>query len=425
MDEGTEAHRHPCADGGRVGIRPGPDRAEPCLDAAMVASVQLLGSGVASSRGSMPGKGVDASVSLACCWLCLASIAAGHRQRRDAVGPGHTGRPMGTRQERNSRQKQHREVNRRTSGQENSLPACKPQDLPWSRQASDPVFGVVGAMVVVGGLQWWAARNHPRRGCQRCHWLNCRPATCRRWQDFGRRGSVVSTHNVTPSSWCLLVAMNPSNVQAGRSVEGLNAKECTDGWARLTVEGVEAAVRPEQRGSWEIGPRSSVMLKKMESITQGAVDGIDGTFFQVPAVPACPQLPLSSSPSNCLWAHHISTFLPRTRMLTLVILCQQLDSSDELYTDSPFLPSPSPAHLFPAPCFTGPLMVAMFVRKVPACMRRFQTKQAARQAVDLFLSSYYEVPGHWRIERPPQRVQQAPSMSQKNSAVRHSTPCEP
>lgn len=151
-DEGTEKHRHACADGGRVGIRPGPDRAEPCLDAALVAPVQLLGSGVASSRGSMPGKGVDASVSLASCWLCLASIAAGHRQRRDAGGPGHPGRPMGTRQQRNSRQKQRREVNRRTSGQENSLPACKPQDRPRSGQANGPVFG--------GG--WPAAVDTPR-----------------------------------------------------------------------------------------------------------------------------------------------------------------------------------------------------------------------------------------------------------------------
>lgn len=157
-DEGTEKHRHACADGGRVGIRPGPDRSEPWLDTALVASVQLLGSGVASSRGSMPGQGVDASVSLASCWLCLASIAAGHRQRRDAVGPGHPRRPMGTRQQRNSRQKQRREVNRRTSGQENSLPAYKPQDRPRSGQANGPVFGVVGTMVVVGGLQRWTPR---------------------------------------------------------------------------------------------------------------------------------------------------------------------------------------------------------------------------------------------------------------------------
>lgn len=157
-DEGTEKRRHACADGGRVGIRPGPGRAEPCLDAALVASVQLLGSGVASSRGSMPGKGVDASVSLASCWLCLASIAAGHRQRRDAAGPGHTGRPMGTRQQRNSRQKQRREVNRRTPGEENNLPPCKPKTVP----GQDKRTALSWCCRSHGGDGWPAVVDTPR-----------------------------------------------------------------------------------------------------------------------------------------------------------------------------------------------------------------------------------------------------------------------
>lgn len=265
-DEGTEKHRHACADGGRVGIRPGPDRSEPWLDAALVASVQLLGSGVASSRGSMPGQGVDASVSLASCWLCLASIAAGHRQRRDAVGPGHPGRPMGTRQQRNSRQKQRREVNREPRGRKTASRHASLKTVPGQDKRT------ALSLVLSEPWWWWVAcsgghRDHHRRGCQRCHWLNCRPATCRRWQDFGRRGSVVSTHDVTPWPRCLLVAMNPSNVQAGRSVEGLNAKECVSWTVVRSTErpgslskAWKPQLRPEQ-SSWKIGPRGSVGKK--------------------------------------------------------------------------------------------------------------------------------------------------------------------
>jgi len=157
-------------------------------------------------EGRCRARGVDASVSLACCWLCLASIAAGTSPTARCCRPsslGHTGRPIGTRQQQNSRQKQRRElVNRRASGQKNSLPACKAvpgQDKRTAQSSCCRSHG--GGGVACNG-------GHPRPPSPRLPKMQLAqlsPGDLSTVAGSWRRGSVVSMHNVSPWPWRHLV----------------------------------------------------------------------------------------------------------------------------------------------------------------------------------------------------------------------------
>lgn len=147
---------------------------------------------------------------------------------------------------------------------------------------------------------------------------------------------------------------------------------------RLAVEGVEAAVelRAQQLGNWA----KFRGVERMETITQRAVDGIDGTFF---LAPACPQLPLSSSPSNCLW---VTNRIPPTSSTNVPSENTNADPGNSLPTAGqcgqnlrrehlPSLPYPTT----PSPLLASPVPDGGHVREKSPCLHEAFSTQAGCQ----------------------------------------------